>query len=707
MKMKLIWRLLILILFCLLLGGQLAAAQDHAEETHKLEQITVTAEKEDIPEYEKSVVTEIEVSRPSLGGSVIDTLGNQAGVQFQRSSAITPENNKLRLRGFDESRLRIEVDGIPINRDGSDGGAGPVHWSTLSTEQVERIEIQRGAVSAKYGNTLGGVIDIITREPSEKPLTSVSTVYGSLETWDSKLFHSAKTGRLKWTLAGSHFETDGYLRNNYNERNNVSIQLGLDLPLNFEVGAGYDYSDMETGMAVYNQPDSPFYDSGEPDANSSTLGGPGTRMLNGDLTWGDNSYADDENSTFNAFISKKFENGSAKISYRLWNQERTEYYFDAADPGKKIYERTTQIEDNNWLLKGDGQITLKSHHVELGGELKQYGWGDQTVGYIDTAYFQPSINYFYYVKEGFKGQPDNKQYAALYVQDTWGFDPDWDLEIGLRQEWYSADKVDPEAFGFDWPAEEVDVDESHLDPRAALTWRPWEGGSATARFGIAHRYPTSPEHFWWYLNKGSGFFNTELHSEKALQYELGFEQHLFSILNLTLRGYYYDIENYISSTFVPGTGSVVYNIDEVQIKGLEMELSADFRKDLRAWTNFTFQDGDKSGDPWDAENRMSNELPDFPDMLFNVGLDYHTETLQASLFLNYIGEREHFDGQERVTLDAYTLLNFFASYRFWKNNWSEWSLQLAVNNILDEDYEEVKGYPMPGTTALGGLKVTF
>ena len=692
---------------CLLLSGQAATAQDEQEVAVKLEQITVTEEKDEIPRYEKSIVPQEEVARPTVGGSVLDALSNQAGVQLLRTSPTNPENGKLRLRGFDESRLRVEVDGVPIQRDGSYGGAGPVHWSTLSTEQVEKIEIYRGAVPAKYGNTLGGVIDIVTKQPSDKPNTVVSSVYGSLDTWDSKISHSARLGRLKWSLAGSHFETDGYLRNNYNDRDNVSIQLGLDLPLDFEVGAGFEYSDMETGMAVYNFPDSPYYDSGEPDADASTLGGPGMRMINGNMTWGDDSYADDENTVFNAFINKKFEGGSARIGYRLWNQKRTEYYYDAADTSKKIYERTTDVEDNNWLLKADVQFEAGDHRLESGGEYKRYGWGDQTVGYIDTSYFSPSINYFYYVKEGFEGAPDNKRYAAVYLQDTWRFHPDWDLEVGARQEWYKADKVDPEAFGFDWPAEEDEIDESHLDPRAALTWRPWKDGSMTARFGIAHRYPTSPEHFWWYLNKGSGYFNTTLDPEKALQYELGFEQRLFSVLDLTFRGYYYDIDNYISSTFVAGVGSVVYNIDEVTIKGMETEVSADLRKDLRVWANFTWQDGDKSGDPWDSENRLSNEVPDLPDTMFNIGLDYHADRLMAKLFLNYVDEREHFDGDDRVKMGSYTLLNLFATYRFMENSWSKWELLLSGSNILEEDYEEETDYPMPGIAVLGGLRVTF
>lgn len=674
---------------------------------YELDEVVVTAPREDIPEYVQDVIPEEEISRPTTGGSVLDTLRNEAGIQFMRTSLVNSENNKLRMRGFDETRLKVLIDGVPMQRDGSYGGGGPVHWSTLSTEDIKRIEIHRGAGPAKFGNTFGGVINIITKKPSDKPETAISTVYGSLDTWDTKLSHSAKIGYFKWSLAASHFETDGYLRNNYMNRNNISGELALELPSGFEIGLGMDYSDMETGMAVYNREDSPFYDDDYPDADEQTLGGPGTRMINGALTWGEESCAEDQNKRFRAYLSKFFENGSANLSYQLWSQEKTEYYYDAADKSKKIYERETEVEDNNWSVQGDFEYNLNKHKIGLGGEFRRYGWGDQTVPYIDTEYFSPSINFFYYVKQGFKGQPDNKTYTALYAQDMWQFHPKWDLEFGVRQEWFGADKVDPAAFGYEWEADEAELDESNLDPRLALTCRPWAGGSLMARFGVVHRYPTSPEHFWWYLNKGSGFFNTELNVEKAKQYELAFGQSLSDTFDIAIRGYYYDIEDYISDTFVSGTGNVVYNIEEVEVKGAEAEVSVWFPRNFRLWANFTWQDGDKDGDPWDIGNRLSNELPDFPDTMFNIGMDYHGERIRANLSLNYVSSREHYDGQELIELDDYTLLNFSASYRLWQTKARRLEILLSGENLLDQDYEEKRGYPMPGATIMGGVRAVF
>lgn len=470
------------------------------------------------------------------------------------------------------------------------------------------------------------------------------------------------------------------------------------------------YSDSETGNPVYNRPDSPYYDSGEPDADERELGGPGisARLLQGVLAWGDESLAEDENISFNASLTKGFDSGYARLDFLLWNQDRKEVYYDAADSGKKIYERETEAEDNNWSLRGEAAFDLSRHRVEVGGETRHYGWGDQTVNYMDESYFNASVNFFAFIREGFKGEPECLTYHALYAQDTWKIHPRADLEFGLRQEWYEADSIDPEAFGYEWPAEETSVSENNLDPRFALTFRPWDTGAFTARAGIVHRYPSSPEYFWWYLNKGMNFFNEDFRPEEAKQYELTYQQSFSDVMMAEIRGYYYDVEDYISSTSVPKIGSVYYNISEVEIKGMEIELSANLSSDMRIWTNFTWQEGDKSGDPWDTDNNLTHELADLPETMFNMGADYvYGEKFSAHLSLNYTDSREHFKGAELVTLDSYTLVNCSASYRFWESKGNSWELLFAAENILDEDYEEEEGYPMAGTTVMGGLRAIF
>ena len=679
---------------------QMMYAQE-AEDNYELEKIIVTDERPKAPTYDETVISEEDVERPTLSGSVVDTLKDAAGIQFLRTSPTSGAN--IRLRGFGETRLLIQTDGLQINQDGSYGG-NAVNWEAISTDQVEKVVIQRGAVSAKYGNTLGGVIDIVTKKPTKDPITSISSTYGEFDTWNTKVSHRAGRGAWWWKLAGSHFETNGFLRNNYSDRDNVSIQAGLALPWDFEFGGGFVYSDTEAGLIVENDPESPYYDSSKPIGRGGSMGGPGTRMQ---ATPGDDSCKEDTSYSINTFLSKKLANGNAKLSYRIWNRERTEYYFDIEPPHNKIYERKTQMEDKNWVMTFAVDHKIANHYVEWGAEHKHSGWGDQTVPYIDMNYFDAGfVETYYYVAEGFKGETDNKKYTALYVQDTWNLHPDWDLELGVRQEWFKAYEVDPDAFGYVWDTEEDVIDVDYLDPRGALTWRPWDGGAISARAGIVHRYPTSPESFWWYLNKASQFFNTTLEPEEAVQYELGYEQKLFSRALLTFRGYYYDIEHYITGTTVNRT-RVVYNIDDVTLKGCETELSVNLSKAIRAWGNFTWQDGKKSGDPYDVDNDLGNQLSNVPATMYNFGLDYRTERLMVKLALNHVGKRDRFEEGEVDTLGSYSLANCYATYNFADGKYGKWQAMVAVDNLFDEDYEEEDGRSMPGISFSGGLKVTF
>jgi outer membrane receptor protein involved in Fe transport len=99
-------------------------------------------------------------------------------------------------------------------------GDGDHLLSDFSSENVERIEIYRGAGPAKFGNTLGGVVNIVTRKPSQTPDTVVKTSYAG--TWDSSIAHSWTAGVLGWALSAGHYESDGYLRNNTMDRHNFS-----------------------------------------------------------------------------------------------------------------------------------------------------------------------------------------------------------------------------------------------------------------------------------------------------------------------------------------------------------------------------------------------------------------------------------------------------------------------------------------------------
>ncbi len=93
-----------------------------------------------------------------------------------------PTAQPVNIRGFGTSttiNTLIMVDGVPVN----DPYFRTMNWSTIPKNSVERIEVIRGGgATSLWGNmAMGGVINIITREP-DKTGASADVSYGSYNT---------------------------------------------------------------------------------------------------------------------------------------------------------------------------------------------------------------------------------------------------------------------------------------------------------------------------------------------------------------------------------------------------------------------------------------------------------------------------------------------------------------------------------------------
>jgi outer membrane cobalamin receptor len=73
------------------------------------------------------------------------------------------------------SRVLLMVDGHPL----ISGDSGGINWDAIPVEEVERVEIVKGAGSALYGsNAMAGMVNIITRDPTPYPETRYKLSWG-------------------------------------------------------------------------------------------------------------------------------------------------------------------------------------------------------------------------------------------------------------------------------------------------------------------------------------------------------------------------------------------------------------------------------------------------------------------------------------------------------------------------------------------------
>ncbi|GAG37877.1 unnamed protein product, partial [marine sediment metagenome] len=233
----------------------------------------------------------------------------------------------------------------------------------------------------------------------------------------------------------------------------------------------------------------------------------------------------------------------------------------------------------------------------------------------------------------------------------------------------------------------------------------------TFRFGRAYRFPTNPEYYWWY----SGYQpagRKDLTSEKASQYEIELDQQLGKDVNLLVRGYYYEVDDYIRTIFGYKPSRVVYNIDEVQFKGVELEIEYNVSPTVRLWANYTRQETEKEGDVLDQSMSLTDELPELPKDKINIGVSYgRKDGIRAELSMRYVDERHVVGGDPTkpggsylAEMDSYVDVDLRFSYPIrGGENGAEIRLEVAGENLLSEDIEEDYGYPMPGATVMVGL----
>jgi outer membrane receptor for ferrienterochelin and colicins len=105
-----------------------------------------------------AIVSDSEISRRAVN-TIDEAVDKAPGVQF-----LSGQINIRGSSGFVEgvgSRVLLLVDGVPMN----EGDRGGINWDVVPVDQVERVEIVKGAGSALYGSAaLGGVVNLITRE---------------------------------------------------------------------------------------------------------------------------------------------------------------------------------------------------------------------------------------------------------------------------------------------------------------------------------------------------------------------------------------------------------------------------------------------------------------------------------------------------------------------------------------------------------------
>lgn len=706
----------ILTLVLIFQGSPLFAEQA----TYKLDPITVEAQRQFDAERNLETIDLTSDVKPVVS-TVPDALDKTSGLDIQRRSILTPKSSQVRIRGFDERRSLILLDGRPLNGTGVMGGQF-VDWSMISTEDWKSAEIGKGAFSAKYGNTLGGTINLVP-PPLQEGLEL--TAGAGVKRYDTHSFNASGSGRsgsLGARISGGWVETQGHLRNSEAERGSVSADFFYFWGDHGEIRAGIRHTDGDFNMPVENDIDLIGFDDSFPESTGDRLVGPGIRFPAGDRH-GDGSFYNKKRTELDLGLKNEFFGFDTELKLYHNHEKRKDAIF-SYNQGVKVLEREAEPDrSRGWVARMSR--TFGDHRIGFGADGNYQGYGGSINNVIVEGYFpQPPT-------DG-RDEWDATRYNGVFVDERWSVLDNLNLYLGLRYEDYHGDRQVDRVTGYaggrpeGYESIEAKFDENALLPKFGLVYRPADEVSLFGRFARATRFPDNPAFYWYFggyrpeVDPDSNVVRKDLTYENALQYELGLSYKPVDRMTLSLSYYNYQVDDYIRWIFGYAPSRLVYNIDRVDFQGIELDMQGRIIKDFWAFCNVTWQETEKQGDVFDAANELSNSLSELPELKINLGLKYEMPRgLMAKATMRWVDETEvpYLGGSagspdgapvgRAVTLqeiDDFTVVDVLLRYPLWKDNSY---ISGGVENLFDAEYEEELGFPAPGRVFHISAEVRF
>jgi iron complex outermembrane receptor protein len=185
-----------------------AIARARAAEERQLGEVVVTAPpvEEGARRSPTAFATVVDTSAaPTEMETLAEALAETVGVQVRRFGGLG-DFSTVSIRGFSAGQVQVYLDGVPLSRADNE----VVNLSDLPLDAVERVEVYRGTTPLAFAQSgPGGVVNVITRRPGERPLTAASVSYGSFETRKADAVSSNRIGPWEYLAFGHYLGSRG------------------------------------------------------------------------------------------------------------------------------------------------------------------------------------------------------------------------------------------------------------------------------------------------------------------------------------------------------------------------------------------------------------------------------------------------------------------------------------------------------------------
>lgn len=737
-----------------LLMTALVAGPVHAADTDPVEMevlvVTATRSAQSLADVPAAVTV---LDEKKIEAKPVSRLGdalNQVPSLYLQNGAFGPSQgtsgtSNMSLRGIDQSKTLILIDGQPIQ----DASSGKVNWRIPFMEDIERIEVVPGAFSSLYGsNAIGGVINIITKQPDKRELTlKLSKGWQDLGGEDASLyFRDTFDNGLGIVVGAGYQNRDSYV-NDFVVRPPVNTNTaGLPVVTGWQAITTREgspaYRVGDKGRTPWTSAHATLKLSYKLDARDKIYGG---------VSWQETEQGYTYFNTYlrNAVTGAPVSSGNLNIDGRRVSLLQSLFFnnsplHEAATRYFAGYEGTigtdkllkidlAKIDREYSFTAAGGAATWNSGmgtltdtpNTGLDGSIQlSFPIGEKHFWVAGVAFHRDEVNQTVHdlsnwrsddsktgLRNGYNGMSST---TSLFAQDEITLGDKLKAYLGGRWDYWqtegdyfniAATTITPPSDSFPGRSD------SAFSPKAALVYKPVDAATLRASFGRSFRAPPNLDLYATSTVRcvpGPTCIvhnNADLEPETGTTWEMGGEWRFTRATQAGLTVYETRLKDLIYRKQV---GSDIYRINagEARVRGVEFTARTRLTSWLELDANYGYVDSEmleNEADPSSVGKRLTDSPEHIAGIEFAARYGPWSGTLGARYVSHVHFNADNSDVVEGVpgSYDAYTMVNAKIGYTFSKTV----KASLAIHNLLDE--EAYSFFLLPGRSATAELEFSL
>lgn len=648
-------------------------AADNKESLQVVSPVVVTATRAAQRSFDLPVAIDVVTKENIQDGQAQMTLSESLirvpGITAQNRTQMS-QDPQISTRGFGARSafgvrgVRVYVDGIPLSFPDGSGQPGSVDLNVM-----QGIEVLRGPFSALYGNSSGGVIQLLSENAPATPELSAGVMFGSYDTRRENARAAGTADGLEYLINYSNYSSDGYRDHSSNKKEQGTAKFRFNLNEDTKLTTLINWFDQTADDPVGLTLGEVLADRKQ--AAPSALGAD-TRVSRSQTQVGFN------------LEHKINENNSLNLISYVGNRKNEQYLSTSqtADVQRRWAGRASTIDREFWGsdLRWDnrGELLQRPYTLSLG-----LTYGKMNDDRLD-------INAYNGVKRTDAGRlnRDEENIATnsdQYVQAKWSVLDNLDLHLGARRTKVTLEINDNLlTVGGDNGGR---VSYQKTTPVIGAVWKATPALNFYANFGKGFETPTFVEAAYATTAVTSGP-NLGLKPSESRNFEVGTKAIIGdnTIANLTLFHIRTDDEIVVQSALLGRTAYT--NAGKTKRDGAELSIESKFANNISLYGAYTLLNAKFDSDYFSqgALVESGNRLPGtYKTQLYGEIAWKHQASGFNTAFEARHNSNTYVDDVNSTSANSYTIFNIRAGLQQKLQSW-RFSEYVRVENIFDKEY---------------------